>query len=575
MSKSSLLTRYFAFLQRRLTGDRFIFHLILIVMIGSLLMLGLQINNHYAKLTPTPGGTLVEGIVGTPRFVNPVLAITRADLDMVQLVYSGLMKVNPNGDLVPDLAESVTVSPDGRTYHVKLRHDRYFSDGSPVTAKDVAYTIGLIQNADLKSPLRGNWDGVLVEELGDYELNIVLKEPYAPFMENLTVGILPRSIWDQLPTEQLPFSQHNTEPIGSGPYYVSGVSHNKSGLINGYTLKASPYAAQKPKIETLSLRFFENEDGLIDALNEGEVHGTPSLSAAGLKKVNLSQYTELEKPLPRVFGLFFNQNKSTALRDKAVREALDVMIDRSTLVTDVLQGHGIPTTSPVPPGFLGVQSTSTTPTSSPEKERLAAAKKILTDGGWSQADNGTWSKTVGKQTTPLDLTISTANTDLFSATAQKVETWWKDLGVTVNVDQYEQADLVQTVIRPRDYQVLLFGNDVGRAIDLYPFWHSSQKDDPGLNITQYTNIDTDALLEKIRTATTTKARDENVTKFTTIIANEKPALFLFTPTFTYLIDKKVTVDDMKRLGSPSDRFANISDWYISNQRLWPIFQSDR
>jgi peptide/nickel transport system substrate-binding protein len=161
-------------------------------------------------LPPVAGGSITEGIVGIPRFVNPVLAVTRADQDMSALLYSGLMKINEEGVLVPDMAESVTVSDDGRTYNVLVRRDTRFHDDTPLTARDVAFTIGLIQNPDLKSPLRGNWAGVTVEEISEYELNIVLDEPYTPFIENFTVGIIPRHIWSSLPIEQVPFSQRNT-----------------------------------------------------------------------------------------------------------------------------------------------------------------------------------------------------------------------------------------------------------------------------------------------------------------------------------------------------------------------------
>ncbi|MEZ4199988.1 MAG: ABC transporter substrate-binding protein [Candidatus Paceibacterota bacterium] len=155
---------------------------------------------------PHSGGTLVEGVVGTPRFINPVLAIGRADHDLVALTYSGLMKLDTDGNLVPDLAKDITVSEDGTVYNITLNEDRYFHDGTPLTAADVLFTIGLIQDPELKSPLRGNWAGVVVEELGEYELNLILEDAYAPFLENLTVGILPKHIWSGLSTEEMPLA---------------------------------------------------------------------------------------------------------------------------------------------------------------------------------------------------------------------------------------------------------------------------------------------------------------------------------------------------------------------------------
>ncbi|MFT7506883.1 MAG: peptide/nickel transport system substrate-binding protein [Acidimicrobiales bacterium] len=571
----SLLTRYFSFLQRRSYGDRFLFHIALIAVFVSLFYVLGIVNTQYVTSVPSNGGTLVEGIVGTPRFVNPVLSITRADHDMVALIYSGLMKLNEEGTLVPDLAQSIEISENGRTYHVTLKQDIRFHNNDILTTRDFAYTIALIQNPDLKSPLRGNWDGVLIEELGEYEFNIILEEVYAPFMENLTVGILPRSLWDELPTEQLPFSQNNTEPIGAGPYKVSDVLRNKSGLINAYELTVSPYTNENPNIDTLVFNFYQNEEELLEALENKEIASTPSLSPESLSLIDTDTYTIVEKPLPRTFSIFFNQNKSSALRDKSVREALNVAIDRSELIDTILFGHGIPISTPVPPGFITIESEDASPILSTDNQtRTEQAKIILEGGGWTQTDKGTWEKEIDEQPTTLSVVLTTANTPLFDQTATFIVKQWEALGVQVSTDQFEQTDLVQAIIRPRSFEALLFGNDIGRSVDLYPFWHSSQKDDPGLNIAQYANIDTDALLEKIRTQTDQTVRAEAITEFTNIITEEIPAIFLYTPTFSYVIDADVSINALYKLSKPYERFENIASWHMTANNLWPVFNNN-
>ncbi len=572
--RRSLLSRYFAFLERRSILERLFFHIVLATMIMSALWTLITISNQYLVNTPMRGGVLVEGVVGTPRFVNPVLAVTRADQDMVALVYDGLMRVDASGNLVPDIAESVTVSEDGTIYTIKLRSDVYFHNGNPLTAKDVAFTIGLIQNPELKSPLHGNWDGVVVEEVSDTELTLTLREAYAPFIENLTVGILPRGVWDSLPIEQLPFSQYNTEPVGTGSFAISKVMRDESGLIDGYVLTAAPFSVHTPNIKEVVVHFYGDEAAVVTALKAGEIDGTPSLSPDSLNKLDLSAYDINELVLPRVFGVYFNQNKSTALLDPAVREALDIMIDRDELVQKTVAGHGIPTTSPIPPTFLTVQSSSTVSTTSESEfvnERAQRAGAVLTAAGWKRNDAGIWEKETNDGTVSLSLTLSTSNTPLFDTMATTIAEWWKALGVDITVNQYEQTDLVQAVIRPRNYQVLLFGSDVGRSLDLYPFWHSSQKDDPGLNITQYTNIESDRYLTTIRTTQSETERNTAIAAFTTVLAKEKPALFLFAPTFTYLLSPDVTHPDFTRLSNPSERFATIYEWYATSERLWPIF----
>lgn len=567
--RHSLIHKYFGLLQRRGHSDRLLLHISLFAFIAISIFALFSLSENRTVATPSSGGTLTEGIVGTPRFVNPVLATTRADKDLVSLMYSGLMKIGDNKELVPDLAESIELSEDGQTYSIVLRDDAYFHDGTKVTAKDVAYTISLIQNPDLKSPLRGNWDGVLVQERGERELDIVITEPYSPFIENFTVGIVPRHIWDELPTEQLPFSQNNTNPVGSGPYQIDEITYNKSGLINKYKLKAADNYQDTPNIQFLELYFYSDEAELLTALEKKEIMATAGLSPEKLKGLDKNKFTVLERPLPRTFSIYFNQNKSPALREKAVREALSIVIDREALINDVLSGYGIATESPIPTGFIDATNTATTTDFDP----ITKAKGILSEAGWSQDEDGHWSKGSDEKEIKLTVALSTANTPLFDKTATHIAKTWETLGVEVQVAQYEQTDLVQSIIRPRDFQALLFGADIGRTIDLYPFWHSSQKSDPGLNIAQYTNIDTDALLEDARTTTDKTEHTILNNKVTEIIKNDIPAVFLFTPTFGYVYDKELSLDVFSRISSQSERFADITKWYVTEEKLWPIFSN--
>jgi peptide/nickel transport system substrate-binding protein len=567
----SLSNLYFSFVQRRKLSDRLFFNTALIAAFVSTIFAIATINELFTTSVPTQGGTLVEGIVGTPRFVNPVLAINRADHDMVALIYSGLVKLDENGGLVNDLAESVQLSEDGKTYHVVLRKGVRFHNGSELKARDVAYTIALIQNPELKSPLRGNWDGVIVEEVNEYELNIVLEEVYAPFMENLTVGILPRELWDELPIEQVPFSGNNTQPIGTGPYMVTDVLRNKSGLINAYKLNAFTNTRTTPNITTLVFNFYQNEDELLQALTEKQIGSTPSVSTENLQKIDTNTYSIIESPLPRTFAIYFNQNKSAALRDKSARQALSLVIDREALLDKVVGGHGIVTTSPIPSGFLTQSASSTATVATTTINIIEKAQSILRDGGWIKNEGGTWEKEIDKKKVVLALTLSTANSQLFDQTATYVADVWKSIGVEITVSQFEQTDLVQAVIRPRDFDALLYGADIGRQVDLYPFWHSSQKNDPGLNIAQYTNIDVDARLQQMRIEKDQTARTENIHKIASIIEEDAPAVFLFSPIFPYVLDKSVTATPFMKLSKSSDRFANIAAWHIKSDNVWPIF----
>lgn len=553
-------------------SDTLILRVLFFSIVGGLLAALIMYSNSYLVATAASGGNLVEGIIGTPRFVNPALAVTRADQDMTALVYSGLMKINPDGLLVPDVAESVTVSDDGKTYNVILRQGVTFHDDTPLTAKDVAFTIALVQNSELKSPQRGNWSDVTVEEIGEYELNIILKVAYTPFIENFTLGILPRHIWSELPIEQVPFSLKNTEPIGSGPFSVNKITRDEAGLIKSYSLKK--FVNNAPvTLGGVDVKFYQNEEGLGNAFTLKQINATAYLPSEITKTLGDNQnYRVIEEPLPRVFAVFFNQNRSPVLRDTTVRLALGAAIDRPALISSALSGYGVPITTPVPTLSSEVDSNRLTTEGDTTETPLSRATTILTKGGWIKNNTGGWEKRIDGDVRTLTIKLKTSNTPVFEATAEVIARAWRELGADVQIEQFEQSDLLQTAIRPRDFEALLFGLDMNRAVDLYPFWHSSQREDPGLNISQYANIEVDKLLDKARTATSSEQKEAALLAATNIMGREAPALFLYVPNFVYVIDNRISTPTMTKLSKPSERFMNVGDWHMNTDKLWPIFQ---
>ena len=569
--KFRLFDRLLTLVEVSKPSDRLLLRVLFFATVFSAIFLLYTINKEYSAPTPIRGGTFTEGIVGTPRFINPALASTRVDQDLTALLFSGLLKIDETGVLVPELAESITVSEDGLTYNVIVRKDIRFHDDKPLTARDVVFSIQMIQNPDLKSPLRGNWADVTIEEVNEYELNIILTEPYAPFMENFQFGIVPAHLWSSLPNEQVPFSQLNTEPVGSGPFKMESVTRDKSGIIRSYTLRAFRDNPDAPNIETFSLQFFSDETALINALKKREVDATAYVS-----NENLSQLTEtgdyrlITTPLPRVFGIFFNQNKSAALRDPAVREALSLAINRDEMIGDALHGQGFPIYGPVTVSGDALQSGEGSYTTATTEQ----AKQILTDAGWLPNNLGLLEKQIDGSAETLSITLRTSNAPLFDGITQSISDDWKAIGVEVAVEQFEQAGLVQSVIRPRDFQALLFGLDMSRGGDLYPFWHSSQKSDPGLNIAQYTNLTVDTMLQEARTEQDTNTRVGKLQEASTIIGNERPATFLFQPVMTYVVNNDVIVSDIRHIGKPSDRFSTVTKWYTDSDTLWKFFQNE-
>lgn len=534
------------------------------VMVVSAILLLFVVNAQFQTEIPTQGGTLTEGVVGTPRFINPILAISDADRDLTELVYSGLLDIDASGSYIADLAESWSISDDGRTYSFALRDDAVFHDGEPVTTEDIAFTIAMAQDPLLKSPKRVNWEGVTVRVISPREIEFILSESYEPFIENLTLGILPRHLWRDVTPDQFPFSRSNIEPIGSGPYVIDNIRTNSSNLPTQYEL--SPfvnYTLGEPFIKTLIVRIYPNEDRLTEAYKKGTIDSVSGLTRDQATELSLESEIVISE-LPRVFGVFFNQNQAPVLLNKEVRQALSLAIDRDAIVSEVFGQFARPTNTALP--FQNIEQTTTASTT------LDEARTLLEDEGWAvDEESGIYTRDTDDGIERLSFSISTANTPELIRTAEIIEAQWESFGANIELKIFDINDLNQRVIRPRNYETLLFGQVIGRGQDLYPFWHSSQRNDPGLNISQYTNITVDKLVEDARVTFDKSQRANLLTEFVTELQNDTPAVFIYSPYFTYALPNKVSNAFIGNVVLPSDRFNNIHEWYIETTRIWNIF----
>ncbi|PIR85348.1 hypothetical protein COU15_01270 [Candidatus Kaiserbacteria bacterium CG10_big_fil_rev_8_21_14_0_10_45_20] len=516
---------------------------------------------NLADEVPHRGGIYIEGVVGTPRFVNPLLAISDADRDLSALVFSGLMRATPDEGLVLDLAERYSVSEDMRTYEFTLRPNISFHDGTPITSADIFYTIQMVKNSEVKSPKRANWEGVEVTVLDERTISFTLQAPFPLFLENTTLGILPKHLWENVQTEEFPFTELNNKPIGSGPYRVHDVKKTASGVPTEYHLRAFNGAGRHPFITSFVLKFYSNESLLTEAYESGEVHAAHSIIPQASTR-NSEVHSAI---FGRVFGVFFNQNQQEIFADSTVRRALDVALDKKDIVSKVVSGYGVPLFGPLPP-----QSFSTLSQES-EKDSIASARDILSSGGWTQGDDGVWEKEVGAETRRLSFTLTTAVIPELKKASEIVAEQWRALGAEVELQTLEQSDINNEVIRPRKYDALLFGLVVGRELDLFAFWHSSQRNDPGLNIALYANITADKYLEEARSEQDPVIRREKAEKAAEEIASETAAVFLYAPQFVYRTQNGAQGITLSTLSAPSDRFQDVETWYLNTERIWPIF----
>jgi len=534
-------------------GDKVVFWALAALMgLGAIFALG-ELRDQIVEVVPAHGGSLTEGVVGSPRFVNPLLALSDTDRDLVELTFSGLMGVDAEGKLIPELAESYTLSEDGTTYTFIIREDAIFHDGKPVQAEDVAFTVSKLQDPLIKSPKLANWLGVQTEVLDIRSISFTLTEPYAPFLENATLGIIPKHIWKDVPSEEFPFSQFAVEPIGAGPYKVVSVQRDGSGILKEYNLRSfDEYIPGKPYINNISLKFYGNESSLQKALARGEIESAHSLIPESLPKdlkVATGAYL-------RVFGVFLNQNENEVLSSIVVRKALSTSLDRQRIVDTVLSGYGTPLTSPLP----GIAAKEV-------ENPIEEAVDVLERNGWEfSVENRVWEK----DNDVIRITLRTSNVPELAQTAQIVKQSFEAIGVPTSLELYDTGELSQGVIRPRNYQGLLFGMVLGRVPDLYAFWHSSQRNDPGLNVALYANVDADDAVERLRETHGEEERAELLEEFVAEIDADIPAIFTHAPQMTYLIPQNLNGVSLPPLTTASDRFSNVHTWYRETEKVWPF-----
>ncbi len=536
-------------------GDRLIASVLALAVVLSSLAGLVALERTILVEAPARGGTLTEGIVGSPRFVNPLLALSDADHDMVALTYAGLMGQGPDG-LRPVLAESYTVSEDGKTYTFTLRNGIVFTDGSPITAEDVVFTVEKAQDPTLKSPELANWANIRAEAVDARTVRFTLPKAYAPFLEDTTLGILPAHIWKEVANAEFPFDEHMEKPVGAGPFKVTRVTQDADGKIVGYEVVANArYALGRPYLDRLTFKFYESSETLLAAYRNKAIESAYGIPVPGARTV----------PYSRVFGVFFNTGKHKALEDIAVRKALSFAIDRERLVHELLGGYATPATGPVPPGG-DIESPEF-----PVIDRIERARETLTDAGWTYDEEaGTWENTK-KKLTLEPITLTTSNVPELKTIASAIEADWEALGVQSSLELHDPSTLTASSIRPRSYQALFFGMVIGRDQDLFPFWDSSQKNDPGLNIALYTNKTVDGLLARARQENDPDARRAALQRASDAIAADYPAAFTHAPDFVYALPEKVGGVVFPQITAPADRFATVSSWHVRSEWVWPVF----
>jgi peptide/nickel transport system substrate-binding protein len=555
MDTSNYTPRFSSFLERirvtykSLSPERVLLVWMLLVLACFFLFASLVVyNERFLVTTPAYQGEIHEGILGTTRFINPVLATSDQDKDLTTLIYAGLMKRDAQGNVVPDMAESVIESDDHLHYDVVLKSSAEFHDGKSVTSDDIIYTVALIQDANIKSPHAIEWEGVTIQKQSDREFTISLKKSYPQFINTLTLGILPKHVWKNLSDDQITLSDYNIHAIGSGPYKIDSITTN-SGIPNTFTLTAfKQYTLGRPYIDTLVISTYQNEKYLLQAFKNGDITRIHGISPDTVGTLSLAISSIITSLLPRTFTVYFNPNKANTLSNKDVRMALNLAIDKQAIVTTVLHNYGKVINTPYP-----FDEDVAVSLYDPEQAKELLLKR----------------KTPKTASSTLSLTLATANTDEMKKVAAMIKNYWEAIGVTTTIEVYEVSDLNQSVIKDRNFQALLFGSITEDPSQLYAFWDSSQRTYPGLNISGYVSNKLDTNLQVLRSSEDELARINAYEAVKKEFEEEVPGIFLFAPSLIYVTkDPAHTVLPRYSFDNAS-RFTLVEEWYRYTEKVWP------
>ena len=502
------------------------------------------------RLVPQSGGTYTEAAVGNVTILNPILPDDSPSADMNRLVFSGLTQFDAQRHIVPDLAKSWDISADGKTYTFHLRQGITWHDGINFTADDVAFTLAAIQDPDTRSPLAPSWQGVKTLVKDANTIVYILPEPLSSFLDSTTVGILPRHILGTIDPTTMRENNFNQHPVGTGPFKIKAFSPSAREV----TLTVNKdYYGGAPKLDSVAFYLYDTPADALTAYTKHQVLGVGRIEAAQVGEArNLRILTLHELSLPQEQTLFFRLGDAM-ISDATLRSILARSVDRQAILRAATGGEGTTVRQPILPGQLGYSNDG-----APDILSTTAANDALEAAGWHKGSDGLRRK----DSKTLTLSLVTLSGSELERAAENLKSQWHTLGITLNINVTSLTELEQSYIRPRHYQLLLYGVSIGADPDVYAYWHSSQAADPGLNLSEYKSITADRALEAGRILTDSATRAAKYKTFLSSWDSDLPAVVLYEPSYLYAQDQSVMGFAANRLVTPTDRFYGVQNWTV-------------
>ena len=548
------------FILRRIENVRLVMTEIMIWLAAiALLIAGLGIQYSWnsqgsKKDGAKSGGVYVEGVIGNISTLNPLLAASEPEQAVSRLLFSSLYNYDVTGALHTDLAESMTVKDD-KVYTIKLRN-AVWHDGKKLTAEDVVYTINLIKNPQVRSPLRVNWLDISARAIDDSTVEFMLPAVYAGFSHALTFPVIPKHILQTVSPSSMREADFSSNPVGSGPFAVKRVQTSESTSSTD-VVRMEPNTKYYGAVSTLSrleLRAYGNESLLVKAVNSGEVSAASGLSLSAADNIKSKQYSTKHWLLNKGVYLLMN-NRSQTLQDARVRQALRYATDTSSIRATV--GDNV---ARLDTPILQSQIAQKLP-AAPDYN-LDKAKALLKEAGWTY-NQGQWK---GKDSRPLAVAVTTSSgRDEYKKIVDALKQQWSKLGVDVQLREIDTSStttsFVQSVLQPRDYDALLYELELGADPDVFAYWHSSQASASGYNFANYSNRTVDNDLVGGRSRTNSALRAAKYIQFVNQWLNDAPAIGLYQSVGSYVLNNGASIVEPRgSLNTMNDRYADVTTW---------------
>lgn len=533
------------------------------VLISAVILQSIVARGSYSQVSQMRGGTYAEGVYGRIDTLNPLLASTQAEYSASRLLFSSLFTHDESGDLSADLATGYTVSDEGKTYTVTLRPDAKWHDGQPVTVDDVMYTLELIKNTASGSQLATSWADIEVKKADNEKITFELPAAYAPFPHGLTFSILPSHILKGVQPNMLREHWFSQEPVGSGPFefrFMQQVQDEDSHSVL-HLRDNDAYYRGAVKLDRMQLHAYGGRDELARGLRTQAINAASGISPSMLGEFEDNRRFQIHS-VPVNAGVYALMNTTSAiLKDAAVRKALQRGTNTDELL-EALPGKHKKLDGPFVDGQVKVE------VAKPSFDE-AIAKKTLNDAGWKMGDEGVREKD-GEL---LELRLVYLKNTNYEHIVDSLMQQWSGLGVRVVTQAIDTTDptqnFVSSVLRPRNFDVLLHELTIGADPDVYAYWHSSQATARGLNFTNYNDEISDDALSSARSSRDELLRTAKYESFLRRWYRDAPAIGLYQSAATYITSGGVeSVMEGERFITEADRYRNVVDWTARSGRVY-------